>query len=112
MDFYKTRTYINMKLSEMSMYHGHNKKKNADRTVKMSICLPDSYPLVLFSPDLNLFVQWISNYLSPQTFTPWDLPQDMLEFIIFVNIQMMVIEKFSYKNNPTNAGLFRFSNIP
>ena len=78
----------------------------------MSICPPDSHPLLLFSPDLNLFVQLISDYLPPQTFTLLDLTRDMLEFIIFVNIQTVVIENFSYKNNPTNTDLFRFCNIP
>ena len=38
-----------MKLLEMSMYEGDN-KKNSDQTVTMRIFPPDIYPLVLFPP--------------------------------------------------------------
>ena len=76
-------------------------------------------PVALFLPDLHLSLQLISNYLPPQTFTLWDLPRDILEFIItlwdlprdprytwkiiFVNIQIVLIETFPQKNNPTNT---------
>ena len=44
--------------------------------------LPCILLLVLFFPDLHLSLQLISNYLPPQTFRLWDLPRDILEFII------------------------------
>ena len=61
-----------MKLSEMSVYHGHN-KKNADRTVNMSIFPTNSFPLVLFPPDLYLFVQLLSHYFTATDIYPYPI---------------------------------------
>ena len=54
-------------------------------------------PPVLFPPDLYLFLQLISNYLPPLTLKLWDLPRDILKFIIFVNIQLVLTEVFLEK---------------
>ena len=92
-NFCKTRTY--KKINFQKCHTRVIKKRWPDSQYEQ--LFPWLLPLVLFPPDLYPFLQLISNYLPPLTLKLWDLPRDILKFIIFVNIQLVLTEVFLEK---------------
>ena len=69
--------------------------KNADRTVNMSICFLDSYLLYYFPPTYTLLFTVNLKLFTTTGIWPLGLPRNILEIVIFANIQMVLIETFS-----------------